>query len=144
MDDLEIKKTWVGGICIKEDKVLLVHRINNESDFHKEYFVFPGKEVAGDETIEIALEKAFADFSITVALKDLLYSKDEDGDEPEFYYTCDYVLGEPAVIAGSNEAIEMEEGRQVFIPMWVSLSELDDLVVYPETVKVKILNDLEV
>lgn len=143
MDDVEIKKVWVGGVCIKDTSVLLVHRINNESDFHKEYFVFPGKEVASDETIEVALEKAFADFSITISLKDLIYSKDEDSDESEYYYTCDYVLGEPAVIAESNEAKEMEEGEQVFIPMWVELSKLEDLVVYPESLKVKILEDLE-
>lgn len=132
-------KSWVGGICIKDDKVLLIHRINNEVDFNKEYFVFPGKNQEGDETLEVALEKSFRDFSITIKLSDLLYSKEEDMNDKEYYYMCDYILGEPALASGSNEAKEMEEGAQIYTPMWVSLSEIDDLIVYPETVKMALL-----
>ncbi len=136
------KKDWVGGVCINDGKVLLIHRINNELPVKKEYFVFPGKDVSQDETIETAVEKAFADFSITISLQGLVYSKEDEINGSEYYYQCDYVLGEPAVIAGSNEAIEMETGDQVFIPIWVPLTELNDLVVYPESVKEKILEDV--
>lgn len=136
-------KRWVGGICIKNNQVLLVHRINNDVDFNKEYFVFPGKEVEGDESLESALKSAFEDFSITVALEDLLYSKEDESDDQEFYYLCKYLLGEPRVQIESNEAKEMEEGRQVFTPIWVEISDLDDLIVYPESVKALILEDRE-
>ncbi len=138
------KKDWVGGVCINDGKVLLIHRINNELPVKKEYFVFPGKDVAQDETIESALEKAFTDFSLTVSLQGLIYSKEDEIDGSEYYYQCDYILGEPAVIANCNEAKEMETGEQVFIPIWVKLSELEPLIVYPESVKDKILEDLEV
>ncbi len=136
-------KTWVGGICIKENQVLLVHRINRESDFNKEYFVFPGKEVEGDENIESALEEAFRDFSMSIKLRDIVYSKEDDLDDREYYYLCEHTLGNPQVATGSNEAIEMEMGKQVYIPMWVPLSELDSLIVYPESVKTRILEDIE-
>ncbi len=133
---------WVGGICIKDDKVLLIHRINNEIDLNKEYFVFPGKNLQGDETLEIALEKSFKDFSITTKLGELLYSKEDDVDDQEYYYMCDYILGEPALTSGSNEAKEMEEGTQIYTPMWIALSEIDNLIVYPETVKMLLLEKL--
>jgi ADP-ribose pyrophosphatase YjhB (NUDIX family) len=143
MNDDIAPKIWVGGICIKEAQVLLVHRINNESTFNKEYFVFPGKEVEGDEAIESALVEAFNDFSMSIKLGDLLYSKDDDVDDQEYYYLCKHTYGEPAVAPGSNEEKEMEEGKQVYIPMWVPLSELDDLIIYPESVKMRLLEVLE-
>ena len=136
-------KIWVGGICIKNDQVLLVHRINNETDFNKEYFVFPGKEVEGDENIEDALKSAFEDFSISVQLENLLYSKEDELDDQEFFYICKYLLGEPHVQKESNEAKEMEKGKQIYTPMWVKISELDELVVYPESVKTLILEAVE-
>ena len=136
-------KRWVGGICIRNSQVLLVHRINNEIDFNKEYFVFPGKEVEGDESLESALKSAFEDFSLTVELEDLLYSKEEDSDDQEFYYLCKHLFGEPRVQKESNEAKEMEGGKQVFTPIWIEISDLDDLIVYPESVKALILEDRE-
>jgi ADP-ribose pyrophosphatase YjhB (NUDIX family) len=139
MNEEYIQKSWVGGICIRDGKVLLVHRINKEDGIKKEYFVFPGKEVRGDETLESALGSAFKDFSITIKLGELLYSKEDEVDDLEYYYLCDYVLGEPEVVAGSNEAEEMEGGEQFFAPIWVELSDIDDLIVYPETVKNAIL-----
>ncbi len=141
MDEGENIKSWVGGVCIKGNQLLLIHRINNDVSINKEYFVFPGKEVAGDETIDIALKKAFEDFSMTIQLGELLYSKDDDIHEVEHYYLCEHILGEPAVAPESNEAKEMEDGSQVYIPMWVPLSELENLIVYPESVKMKILEE---
>ena len=142
MPEETLQKIWVGGVCIKNNQVLLVHRINKDSEFSKEYFVFPGKEVEGDEAIESALIEAFKDFCMTIKLDELLYSKGAASDEQEYYYLCNHVLGEPAVSAQSNEAKEMEEGRQVYIPMWVPLTELEDLIVYPESVKSRILEEL--
>lgn len=143
MNEEIIPKMWVGGICIKDGQVLLVHRINNENQFNKEYFVFPGKEVAGDETIESALENAFKDFSMSIKRGELIYSKDDDSDEQEYYYLCKHTLGEPSVAPGSDEEKEMEEGKQVYIPMWIPLSELEDLIIYPESVKMNLIELLE-
>lgn len=142
MNEEYIQKSWVGGICIRDGKVLLVHRINKEDGIKKEYFVFPGKEVQGDETLQSALIEAFKDFSLTVNLGELFYSKEDEVDDLEYYYLCDYVLGEPEVAANSNEAEEMEDGEQFYSPIWVSLSDIDDLIVYPESVKNEILDNL--
>lgn len=133
---------WVGGVCIKDNQVLLIHRINNEVDFNKEYFVFPGKKLQGDETLELALTKAFKDFSITIELRDLLYSKGDDVDDLEYYYICKYIFGEPALTPESDEAREMEKGMQVYTPIWVKVSEIEDLIIYPESVKIAILENL--
>jgi hypothetical protein len=140
MSEENMSKKWVGGICVNDGKVLLIHRINKKSGFNKEYFVFPGKTVEDDQALEQAFLESFKNISITVKLGELLYSKD---DELEYYYLSEYITGEPSFIATSVEAKEMEEGGHVYIPMWVELSELDDLIVYPESVKALILDSIQ-
>ncbi len=99
--------------------------------------------MAGDEAIESALVEAFRDFSMTIKLGELLYSKEDSIDDQEYYYLCKHTLGEPSIAPGSNEEKEMEEGNQVYIPMWVPINELDDLIIYPESVKMRLLEALE-
>jgi len=139
----DIPKRWVGGICVRDSKILLVYRIDKDKIPDQEYFVFPGKMLAGDESLETALCSAFKDMSITVKLNALLYSKEDPTDESEYYYTCEHILGEPSFIATSDEVALMKDGRQVFTPMWVPLHELDELIVYPESLKAKLLDTLE-
>lgn len=139
----DIPKRWVGGICIKDESVLLIYRINKEKDFNQEYFVFPGGQVEGDESIEDTLMREFKESSITARIGELFYSTEEDiNDEADYYYLCDYVLGEPSVSQQSKERELMESGNQVYTPMWVPLRELDELIVYPETVKNKVIEEL--
>lgn len=133
-------KIWVGGICIKDSKVLLIHRINKERLFHQEYFLFPGKTVDEDESIEVALLEEFKDIAIIVNLGELLHSRDESGDEAEYYYLCEHVLGEP-VMPQLPDA-DAKDQKQFFTPMWVSLSELEDLMVYPESVKRHLIDEI--
>lgn len=139
----EIQKRWVGGVCVNDGKVLLIHRINKERVLDQEYFVFPGNMVEDDESLEDALLATFADLSITVKIGELFYSKDEDGDESEYYYTCSYLLGEPEMVP-QDQDLEETSALQFFTPMWVSLNELEELIVYPETVKEQLLESIEI
>lgn len=136
-------KHWVGGICIRQGSILLIYRINKERNFHQEYFVFPGGAVEDDESIEDALEREMAEASLTVKIGDLFYeSSGDNNDDKEFYYICEYITGEPQLSMKSREAETMKEGGQFYTPMWVPLRELEDLIVYPETIKNKILFEL--
>lgn len=131
--DHELPKNWVGGVCIRDGKILLIHRINKERLFVHEYFVFPGKDVDEDESLEDALAASFKEISINVQLLEILYTKGEEGDEQEFYYQCKHLLGElPSTTVETNEK---GEETQYFTPMWIGLHELDELIVYPEEVK---------
>jgi ADP-ribose pyrophosphatase YjhB (NUDIX family) len=141
----EATKQWVGGVCIKDDQVLLIRRINKDRVGVQEYFVFPGREVEGDESIEGALIEEFEGLSIKVTLSDLIYSKGDEGDdEQEFYYLSTYLLGEPALHQDCEEVKIMEDNHnQLYLPMWVSINELEDLIIYPESVKAILLEKLE-
>lgn len=135
MEDDTIKR-WVGGICIHDNKVALIYRINKERLFHQEYFVFPGNYVEGDENIENTLVQEFSTLSLTVKLGDFFYSTNENEDETEEYYLCDYVFGEPSLLQNKSQN---EDDKQFYTAMWVSISELEEMIVYPETVKEKII-----
>lgn len=126
----EVKQAWVGGICIKDGKVLLIHRINKERLFNQEYFVFPGKDISHDETRDQALTEIFSELGLTIARGELLYEKD-DLEDLEYYYACDITFGNLATQA----APDIETTEQYYTPMWVAISELDELIVYPESVK---------
>lgn len=136
----ETLKRWIGGICVHENRLLLIHRINKERDFNQEYFVFPGNTVDDDSSLATTLTEEFAQMSLTITLGDLFYANEDDADESEYYYLCTYQGGEvtTSVADESNE-----EQKQFYTPQWIPLEELDDLVVYPESVKNLILEELE-
>jgi hypothetical protein len=136
----EIPKRWVGGICVQDNQLLLIHRINKERDFNQEYFVFPGNTVEEDSSLATTLTEEFAQMSVQVTLGDLFYANEDNGDESEYYYLCTYQGGEVTI----PEADETnDEQKQFYTPVWITLEELDDLVVYPESVKNLILEELE-
>ena len=138
----EVIKKWVGGICIKDRTVLLIHRINKNSLFNQECFIFPGKTIEGDESIEDALCEEFQKLAITIHLGEQLYTSDE-GDEVEDYYLCTYVLGEVSQVHAYGDGKDgADDGSQSYIPVWVSLDDIDDLIIYPESVKDIILETL--
>lgn len=130
----DYQKKWVGGVCIQDNKILLIHRINKERLFNQEYFVFPGRNIEDDESVEGALHEIFGECGITIETGDVFYSK-EDVDESEYFYLCTYLLGNLLV----PPATEVSSESQFFTPMWISLSELDELIVHPESIKELIL-----
>lgn len=138
-------KQWVGGVCVRNDEILLIQRINKERIGIQEYFVFPGRDVEGDESLEDALLEEFGRLSMKVTLSNLIYSKGDEGDdEQEFYYLCNHVLGEPTLNIKSDEVNIMEENtEQLYLPRWMPLDQLEDLIIYPESVKIIVLEKLE-
>ena len=136
----EIQKKWVGGVCIRDNHVLLIYRVNQEREFNKEYFVFPGGYTQDDESMEKTILRECRECSITVKLGALLYSNE---DEQEYYYLCDYISGEPLAASKNNEEEGVPLEFSTDMPVWIPLSELDELIVYPESVKDYVLQELE-
>ena len=142
MNDV-LPKKWAGGICIKDESVLLIYRLNKEKDFNQEYFMFPGGEVEEDESLEDALVREFDEAGVKVKMGELFYSTEEDEDKAgDYYYLCDYMLGELSATKDKEEGERMKDGLQIYTPMWVPLSDLDNLIVYPEDLKNKVLFEL--
>lgn len=131
----DIKKIWAGGVCVRNNNVLLIHRINNERLFNKEYFIFPGKEVSQDESIEQALVEEFEKIGLTIKTTERIYEK-EGVEETEYYYLCEHLLGEPTMTT------EDSSESQFFTPLWIPINELDELMIHPESIKEVLQNKI--
>jgi len=116
------------AIIVNNEKVLLMHRINNG----KEYHVFPGGGVENGETVEQAvLREVQEETSLKVKIEKLLYHHIYDDDTKQFFYFCRYVSGEPELGDG-NEARDMKESNANFYnPIWYEIKGLPQLLLYP-------------
>ncbi len=140
----EIKKRKARGICIKDGNLLVIKRLNLERDLDQEYFVLPGGKVEDDESIEDAvIREVFEETSMHVTLGELFksFTEDTENDFEEHFYLCKYLSGDPALRADSEEAEEMKEGVHFYTPMWLPLSELKNVILYPEEIKMMLIEE---
>lgn len=128
------------AIIIKDEKILLMHRIN---DGH-EYYVFPGGGVEDEETIEQAvLREVLEETSTQVKLDKLLYQHIYDDGTSQFFHLCQYIFGEPK-LGESNEARRMRKDPTNFYqPLWVEIEKISELLLYPLEIRDWLLHDLE-
>lgn len=126
------------GIVIKDNKVLVMHRINKGD----EYWVFPGggqeEREAPDQT---AVREIDEETTIKVNVGRLVYHIIWDTGEENFFYLCDYISGEPKLRSDSEEIKQMKNGDQVYEPMWIEIDKLSKLKLYQLEVRDLFLND---
>ena len=145
MNKQDQERIRAGGVCIKDGKVLLIHRINLGKENDQEYFVIPGGGVEENEDIkEAVIRELGEETGIKVKVNDIVYETESFNSsrniaQHEYYYLCEYISGEPALREDSEEAEEMKLGKHFYKPMWVSKEEAEKSIVYPEEVKSIIL-----
>lgn len=126
------------AIVIKDDKVLVMHRIN-KSD---EYWVFPGGGVESSETPEhAAVRETDEETTVKVTIQKLLYRITWDSGEVHFFYLCDYQSGEPCLREDSEEFAKSKSGEQVYEPIWVPVADLANLQLYQLEVRDMFISD---
>lgn len=123
-------------VIIKDDRILLMHRFCDG----KEYFCLPGGGVEEGETVEeSAVREAKEETNFDVTLDHLLwkYVDDFDGRENYFFLVTNFVgelqLGGPEIKRNSAEDNYQLE--------WHAISDLGKLVLYPEVIKEKIVEE---
>jgi 8-oxo-dGTP diphosphatase len=133
-----VNRNRSAGIVIKDNKVLLIHRLNKGD----EYYVFPGGGVEKGETPEqTAVREMDEETMITVVPKKFLYHIAWDTGEENFFYLCEYISGEPQLHPDCIEIEQMKNKEQFFEPMWVEIDKLSSLKVYQLEIRDLFLND---
>jgi 8-oxo-dGTP diphosphatase len=133
------------GIVIKDAKILLMHRIYNG----KEYYVIPGGHIQKGEDPKVAVLREIEEETSIIAKNPELvfefrnYKKGTNGNF-DFYYTCEYVSGEPTL--GGEEKMK-NNPENFYEPMWVEVSKVKELNILPrfakEWVEESMLKDLQ-
>ena len=133
------KKIRAVGVVIKDKELLVMWRKRPE----KEYYTFPGGGVEEGEKVQDAVvRELLEETSVQVKIKKLLYHvKYSDGSE-QCFYLCDYVSGELA-LGEFNEKLRMDQGHSLYRPMWVSLENVVDILLYPLEVRDWLIDDSE-
>jgi len=116
------------GILIKDNKILLIHRIREG----KEFWVFPGGGVEKNERVEDAVVREIKEeSSINCKATRLLYIHEySDIGHKQFYYLCKYISGTPK-LGDFNELQAMKSEDQAYEPVWVEIRKLPKMLLYP-------------
>jgi mutator protein MutT len=132
-----MKRTRAVAIVIKDSEILLMHRKNE-----KEYYTFPGGGVEEGETIEQAvLRELQEETTIEATINKLLYHHVYDDDTEQYFYLCDYISGEPKLREDSIERKKTLQGNNSYNPLWVTIEELKNMLVYPLEIKDLLVED---
>ncbi len=143
MENLD--STRAGGVCIHNNKILLIHRINTEkAGADREYYVIPGGGVNDGEKIEDAVIREIKEETdLDVTLSEFFFEVEDanprGGIRKGYYYLCTYVSGEPKLREDSEEAEEMKQGVHLYKPMWLDLAELESVSLFPRQIKEPII-----
>ncbi|MBP6943185.1 MAG: NUDIX hydrolase [Candidatus Buchananbacteria bacterium] len=129
------------GIVIKNSQVLLIHRLNEGS----EYWVLPGGGVEPNETVEAAVVRELKEeTSLDVSVDRLLYHARYDQTEDEgFYYLCTSTSTEVQLDPDAPESMTMLEGKQKFAPVWMPLEQVSEIILYPLEIRDQFLEDFK-
>lgn len=136
-NDIRIANYRHAGIVIKDNKILLMHRIYKG----EEYWVIPGGHMQkGEEPKEVVIREVLEETSVTITKPELVIEfQDIKNNKHDFYYICEYVSGEP--LLGGEES-EKNSKENFYEPMWVDLNDLDKKIIYPEYAKYWILENI--
>ena len=126
----------VAAIIIKDDKILLIHRIKNG----QEYYVFPGGGVKEGESLEEALIREIKEeLSLDIKVFKQIFNITNQGQE-EFYFLIQDYDGIPQL--NGEEKERMNESNQ-YIPVWMKVDEAMDLPnLYPKEVRKRLKANL--
>ncbi|MBI2352823.1 NUDIX domain-containing protein [Candidatus Dependentiae bacterium] len=136
------KNTRAAVILIHDGALLVMHRIRDG----KEYYTFPGGTIEeGESEKDAAMRELFEETTIVAKVTKLLYILTKEDEtlkrkKQEFFFLGKYISGTVQLSATSEEYQRSSE-KNYYNPMWVPLSLVKRLVLYPLEIKELLLSD---
>jgi 8-oxo-dGTP pyrophosphatase MutT (NUDIX family) len=138
------------GLVKMEDGYAFMHRMNvkpteGTNKPYGEYYVFPGGGLEGNETLEeCAKREILEEFGIEVNVGRKLYERAVNEEKKEYVFLCEYVSG----VLGTGTGPEFSgdpkyADRGDYIPTIVKIEDIENIRLYPEEFKNKLLEDIK-
>lgn len=110
------------AVVLKDDQLLVMERFKMD----KTYYTLLGGTVEPNESADTAAVREVREESgIEVANPRLVFVEDAgDPYGPQHVFLCDYVSGEPALPADSEEAFWTKPGLNTYKPQWMPVAKL--------------------
>jgi mutator protein MutT len=133
------RKVRAVAIIISDQQVVLMERKKQ----NQHYFVFPGGGVESGESVKQAvLREVKEETGMKVKPTKLIYHHHYIGHSDQYFYLCQHLSGEPK-LGNFNEKQDMQQhDDQFYLPQWVRLDQLEQMLVYPLEIRDWLLNDI--
>ena len=131
----------VRAIVFRGNDMLVMKR----NKFGREYFTLPGGGIAIGESPEAALRRELSE-ETSMQLGNFRLVFVEDAGEPygvQYIFLADYAGGEPQLSPTSDEAEISALGKNLYLPMWLSIHELEGSSFVSERLKQAILSSVK-
>lgn len=136
-------KETARGIIIKNEKILLIHRIRENNGICEEYYVVPGGAVEEGETIEeTVLRELKEELGICVRPIRKMYTLGSDN-KIHHYILCKYVEGKIGTGKGPEYTSKEYLDRGKYLLEFISLSDIANIPLQ-EPFKSRLLKDLDI
>ncbi|PFC13330.1 NUDIX hydrolase [Bacillus cereus] len=121
-----------GAIIVQEGKIALIKRIREGET----YYVFPGGRIEEGETAEEATKREiYEELGVHIKVEHLIAKVEYKG--TEYYFNAHIIDG----VFGSGKAEEFKlKDRGSYIPLWLSIHELEKVNIKPYEVVGSIFN----
>lgn len=132
------KRNAARGIILKEDNIILIHRIKQ----NEEYYVFPGGGIEkGESNEQCILREIKEELGIDVRVVKYLYRLETEKDI-EYYFLCEYLNGEIGTGKGPEFTDKDYLCRGKYIPEFHKLNSIL-LLDLKKIVSFSIIQDIE-
>lgn len=130
--DIRINNVECRVAVIKDNQLLVMFRRKKG----EEYYVFPGGHMRQEEApLETAKRELYEETAVNAKDWELAYefiNHTKSKIHKEYFYIAKWDSGEPKL---NGEEIIRNTEEIFFDPMWVNLSDIKDLVLYPSAAK---------
>jgi 8-oxo-dGTP pyrophosphatase MutT (NUDIX family) len=140
-EDADVRNNYFQcrGIIVKDNKVLVMFRRKKG----REYYVFPGGHMRNyEKPIDTAIREIYEE--TTIKVKNLKPAYDQiihtNPEQRDYYFVGYWESGEPTL---SGEESRRCSEENFYKPMWVNISEVTKLELYPEAAKEWVNNYLK-